>query len=209
MSSVCNKVREKKKARTTAAKKILTQSELVSLIEQAAGGSFEAFGDLYTAYLDRIYRYVFYHINDRMTAEDITEEVFLKAWKAIGTCKGKENTFLSWLYRIAHNHLINTLNSMKKFTPIEKIELVDPKQSVNAEIENQELLEVIKSLPENQKQVVILKFIEGLDNREIGTIIGKKEGAIRVAQMRALATLRQKLEGGKDGNKNKAGQSTR
>ena len=193
MSVVCNKVRERKKTQATAAEETNHQSEIVRLVEKAAGGNFEAFGELYSIYLDRIYRYVFYQINDKMTAEDITEEVFIKAWKAIRTCKGKEKTFLSWLYRIAHNHLINTLNYMKKFTSIEKVEFIDPKQKIGAEIECQELIETMTCLPKHQKQVIILKFIEGLDNREIGKIMGKNEGAIRILQMRALAKLRQEL----------------
>jgi RNA polymerase sigma-70 factor (ECF subfamily) len=196
MSIVCNKDSEERKSQPTTATKTRDQAEIVRLVEEAAGGNFGAFGDLYSIYLDQIYRYVFYQINDKMTAEDITEEVFVKAWKAIGTCKGKEKTFSSWLYRIAHNHLISTLRGMKKFTSIEKynlVEIIDPQIEVEAEIECQELLEKISCLPKNQKQVIILKFIEGLDNREISKITGKSEGAIRVAQMRALATLRQKL----------------
>jgi RNA polymerase sigma-70 factor (ECF subfamily) len=137
-----------------------------------------------------------------MTAEDITEEVFLKAWKAIKTCQGKEKTFSSWLYRIAHNHMINTLRSMKKFTPVEEVEIVDPKQEIGANIEYQELLQMLDCLPENQKQIIVLKFVEGLENWEIERITGKTEGAIRVTQMRALATLRQKLSKEEDGNGN-------
>lgn len=200
MSVVCNKVRERKKTQATATTETQHQSEIVRLVEKAAGGNFEAFGELYGIYLDRIYRYVFYQINDKMTAEDITEEVFIKAWKAIGSCKGKEKTFLSWLYRIAHNHLINTLNYMKKCTSIEKIEIIDPKQKIGTEIECQELIGMITCLPKHQKQVIILKFIEGLDNREIGKIMGKNEGAIRILQMRALAKLRQKLSCERDIN---------
>jgi len=196
MKIVCNKVREETKTQATAATKTCNQSEIAGLVVKAAGGSFAAFGELYSIYLDRIYRYIFYQVNDRMTAEDITEEVFVKAWKAIGSCKGKENTFLSWLYRIAHNHMINTLRNMKKFTSIDRdnfIELADPKQEFGAKIECQELLQTITSLPKNQKRIIVLKFIEGLDNREIGKITGKSEGAIRVSQMRALAVLRQSV----------------
>lgn len=196
MSVMCNKVKERKKTQVTATAGTHNQPEIVRLVEEAAGGNFDAFGKLYSIYLDQIYRYVFFQVNDKMTAEDITEEVFVKAWKAIGSCKGKEKTFSSWLYRIAHNHLINTLRSMKRLASIEKEnfgDIIDPKIEVEAEIECQELLEKISYLPENQRQVIILKFVEGLDNREIGKIMGKNEGAIRVSQMRALATLRDKL----------------
>ena len=196
MSVNCNKVKETKKTQVTAAAGTYNQPEIERLVKKAAGGNFNAFGELYSIYLDPIYRYVFYQVNDRMTAEDITEEVFVKAWKAIGSCKGKEKTFSSWLYRIARNHLINTLRSMKRFASIEKEnfgDIVEPKMEVEAEIEYQELLEKIACLPKNQRQIIILKFIEGFDNREISKIIGKNEGAIRVSQMRALATLRQEL----------------
>jgi RNA polymerase sigma-70 factor (ECF subfamily) len=196
MSVICNKLKEKKETQVTAAAETYNQSEIVRLVREAAGGNFDAFGELYSIYLDRIYRYVFYQVSDKMTAEDITEEVFIKAWKAIRTCKGKEKTFLSWLYRIARNHLINTLRIMKRFASIEEenfVDIIDPKIEVEAEVEYQELLEKISCLPENQRQIIILKFIEGLDNREIGKVMGKNEGAIRVSQMRALATLRQGL----------------
>jgi RNA polymerase sigma-70 factor (ECF subfamily) len=196
MSVICNKVREEKTAQATAAAKAYSQFEITALVEEASGGKFTAFGDLYSIYLDKIYRYIFYQVKDKMTAEDITEEVFIKAWKAIGSCKGKGKTFSSWLYRIAHNHLINTVRSMQKFTSIEKVDLVDftdPRQEIETNADYQDLIGKMTCLPQNQKQVIILKFIEGLDNREIGKIMGKSEGAIRVLQMRALAILRQKL----------------
>jgi len=200
MRSVCNKVREEEKAQATATKVINDQPEIERLVNEAAGGNIEAFGELYSIYLDRIYRYVFYQVKDKMTAEDITEEVFIKAWKAIGSCRGKGKTFSSWLYRIAHNHLINTLRSMQRYTSIEMENLVDvsnPELEAESKLEHRELIEEIAYLPQNQKQVIILKFIEGLDNREIGKIMSKSEGAIRVMQMRALTALRQKLSGGK------------
>lgn len=172
------------------------QSEVVRLIKRAAGGNFEAFGELYNIYLERIYRYVFYQVRDKMTAEDLTEEVFLKAWKSIDTCRGKEQTFSSWLYRIAHNHVIDNLRSQRKYLSADMealAEVSSPELGEEGKLERQEMLEEISDLPQNQKQVIILKFIEGLDNREIGQIMGKSQGAVRVLQMRALATLRQRL----------------
>ena len=172
------------------------QSEVVRLIKRAAGGNFEAFGELYNIYLERIYRYVFYQVRDKMTAEDLTEEVFLKAWKSIDTCRGKEQTFSSWLYRIAHNHVIDNLRSQRKYLSADMealAEVSSPELGEEGKLERQEMLEVISDLPQNQKQVIILKFIEGLDNREIGQITGKSQGAVRVLQMRALAALRQRL----------------
>ena len=188
--------REENKAQATAEAVTHEQSKILRLVERAGGGDFEAFGNLYSIYLDRIYRYVFYQVRGKMIAEDITEEVFVKAWKAIGSCKGKEQTFSSWLYRIAHNQVIDNLRSKRKQLSLE-METVDkvsgPELEVEAELERQELLGLIACLPQNQRQVIILKFIEGLDNCEIGQVMGKSQGAVRVLQMRALARLRREL----------------
>ena len=200
MRSVCNTVRGEKQSQATTKKKEYDQSEIIKLVNKAAGGSFEAFGELYGVYLDRIYRYVLYQVKDRMTAEDITEEVFVKAWKAINSCKGKGKTFSSWIYRIAHNHIINTLRNTKKYASVDVkdlTELGDPKLGVEKKLDDQELLEALSDLPQSQRQVVVLKFLEGMNNREIGQIMQKSESAIRIQQMRALTALRQKLGGGK------------
>ena len=79
------------------------------LVDQAASGNFNAFGQLYEMFLDKIYRYAYYQVKDKMTAEDITETVFMKAWKRIATCKGHGATFSAWLYRIAHNQIVDRL----------------------------------------------------------------------------------------------------
>ena len=182
-------------AKETAGAVTPSQSRVVRLLGRAISGDCEAFGELYSIYLDRIYRYVFYQVRDKMTAEDITEEVFIKAWKALASCKGKERTFSSWLYRIARNQLIDSLRKRHGELPLQPEMtngLIDRSQTEKA-LEQQEQLEALTYLPRNQRQVVILKFIEGFDNREISRIMSKSEGAIRVLQTRALATLRQRL----------------
>jgi RNA polymerase sigma-70 factor (ECF subfamily) len=201
MKTVCNITREDKKSQDISPDNI---PEIIKLVNKASRGDFEAFGQLYTIYLDRIYRYALYQVKDKMTAEDIAEEVFLKAWKAIKTCKGKGRTFSSWIYRIAHNHIINTRRNFQKFSNIEVEKLNksdDPGPVFEMNSDQQELLESIAELPENQAQVITLKFIEGFDNREIGRILGKSEGAVRITQLRALTALRQKLGGGKYGTR--------
>lgn len=174
------------------------QSIIINLVRKAAGGDVEAFGRLYSNHVERIYRYVFYQVRDKMTAEDITEETFIKAWKAIDSCKGREETFSSWLYRIAHNCTVDALRKRQKKLAIEMAppaEISYSEQEIEAKLKRRELLEAIAYLPQNQRQVITLKFIEGLDNEEIGQVMGKNQGAIRVLQMRALATLRQRLSG--------------
>jgi RNA polymerase sigma-70 factor (ECF subfamily) len=210
MSVASSIVGEEKKA--TAGAGAPSSPEIKSLVRQAAGGSFEAFGSLYSTYLDRIYRYIYYQVKDKMTAEDITEEVFVKAWKAIRTCQGREDTFQAWLYRIARNHLADTLRNNSRVTSLDgegTIDIADPCERVESGAEYQELLKTIAGLPEVQRQVIVLKFIEGLDNREIGRVLGKNEGAVRVAQMRGLESLRNILGETRQQDAEEAGVRTR
>lgn len=172
------------------------QPETIILVGRAVDGDLEAFGSLYAIFMERIYRYVFYQVMDRMTAEDITEDVFLKAWQAIHTCRGKEHTFSSWLYRIARNQVITLHRIEKKHLTVNLDDcdiLADGELDLDKKLVWQDLLAVISGLPQNQRQVILLKFIEGLDIQEIVRIMGKSQGAIRILQMRALANIRQKL----------------
>ena len=171
----------------------------VSLVKRAASGDSEAFAELYSTYFDRIYRYVVYQLRDQMTAEDVTEETFIKAWKAIGSCKGKEKTFSSWLYRIAHNQAVDFLRKQREYVSTEmedlaKVGSYEPKEQER--LEQYDMLAAVSNLPPNQKQVIILRFIDGLANQEVAQIMGKRQGAVRMLQTRALASLRQILSSG-------------
>lgn len=187
---------EKGQATTPAV--VNDQSRIIRLVERAASGDIEAFGKLYTIYVEQIYRYAFYQVKDKMTAEDITEEVFIKAWRAIDSCKGRGETFSSWLYRIAHNCTIDVFRKRQKRLAMETEATADvsySQQEAEVSLKRRELSEALAHLPQNQRQVIILKFIEGLDNQEIGQVMNKNQGAIRVLQMRALAALRHRLSG--------------
>lgn len=176
-----------------------SQSDIKKLVERAVSGNFEAFGKLYYIYVEKIYKYVFYQVKDKMTAEDITADVFVKALDKIKSCKGKEATFSSWLYRIAYNRTIDNFRMSSRILALDTefiSNLDDPKQELGKSLEWQELLEAISQLPQNQRQFIILKFIEGLDNREIGHIMGRSQIAVRLLQFRALTSLRKKVGSG-------------
>ena len=170
-------------------------------VAKAIDGDVEAFGQLYQLYIDRIYRYVYYHVGDKMTAEDVTDEVFIRAWKSISSCKGREQTFSAWLYRIAHNYSIDVIRKNRKEISFENVNVADdsdPEKEAEDNLDLQNVLEAVKSLPDPQKQVILLKFIDDFENDEIGRIMGKRQGAVRALQMRALVSLRKKFNSGAD-----------
>ena len=136
MTDKRNKYVEVNKASGLPGPSTRDQNEVVRLVQKAIGGDSEAFGELYMTYVEPIYRYIFYQVRDKMTAEDITEDAFFKAWNSIHSCKGKEQTFSSWLYRIAHNSMIDVFRSRKKelFLDTETAAgIIDDKQELETE----------------------------------------------------------------------------
>ncbi len=166
------------------------------LVERAIAGNGEAFGHLYQRYLDPIYRYVYLRIGDASDAEDITEQVFLKAWEALPGYRPNGNPFVCWLYRIAHNVVVDFHRRHKHEThsePLDQEEQIDPQPCVLRQViaseEVAQLAKAISRLPEEQQQVIVLRFVEGMNHSHIARIMEKSEGACRMIQNRALVAL--------------------
>jgi RNA polymerase sigma-70 factor (ECF subfamily) len=177
-----------------------TPVDLDSLVARAREGDSEAFGALYDAYVDRIYRYLRLRTGDPLEAEDLTEQVFIRAWHAIDRFQQRDRPFVAWLYAIASNAVVDYFRARRREEPLDQA-LVDPAPAhdplVASELASrrQVLAKAIRQLPPEQQQIVILRFVEGLSVAEVAAIIGKREGNIRVIQHRALAALRRLLDG--------------
>jgi len=159
------------------------------------------FGILYRRYLDRLYGYCFYLLGDHHDAEDATERTFLSAVSAIDRFTDDGATFRSWLFRIAHNQIANTLRarSRQRVEPLDGVPEPaspggDPARLAGLADDARRLRASVASLSEDRRQVVILRFVDGLSAREIGVVLGRSEGAIRVLQHRALRELAAHLE---------------
>lgn len=178
-----------------------SSAEEARLIARAIEGDANAFGELYSHNLEAIYRYIYYRVAIREDAEDLSEQVFLKAWEALPGYRVKEFPFSSWLYRIAHNLVVDYHRRSRPVVPIEsvpseRLEVGEPNVLTRV-IETEEvetLVKAITKLSDEQQQVIVLRFVEGLGHREIAAIIGKNEGACRMIQLRALAALNELLD---------------
>lgn len=154
-----------------------------------------AFGVLYRRYLDRVYGYAFYLLGDHHDAEDVTERTFVAALAAIGGFKDSGASFRSWLFRIAHNQVANQLRSRgrRATAPLEQADEAagddDPAAAVAAAEDARRLRRALQALSEDRRQVLVLRFVDGLSAREIGVVLGRSEGAVRVLQHRALREL--------------------
>ena len=162
---------------------------------RAAQADRAAFGALYRRYLDRVYGYAFYLLGDHHDAEDATERTFLAALDAIGRFRDEGATFRSWLFRIAHNQVANALRSRsrRRTSPLDgvadPIADADPARDVDRADDARRVRAALAELSEDRRQVVVLRFVDGLSAREIGAVLGRSEGAVRVLQHRALRDL--------------------
>lgn len=170
------------------------------LVLQAQAGNSEAFGQLYDAYMERIYRFVYFRVEDQQTAEDITSQVFLKAWSNLERFQFSRTPYLAWLYTIAHNAVIDHYRTRKVTTALDDVQLSQPDHSevveteIDLTVEMQSVKVALQTLTDDQQRVLTLKFIEGMSNNEIARQLGKREGAIRALQMRGLQALAKQLE---------------
>lgn len=180
--------------------KLTEDIDEIALINLARTNS-EAFGALYERYLDRIYNYVYFRVGSVDDAEDLTAKVFFKALKSIGSYKHMGLPFSAWLYRIAHNLIANYHrdNARKKEISIDDMVLPEaskqpaPEQSVMQMQEHDFLLQVIKDLSPQKRELILLKFVHNLSNEEIGAFFGKSEGAIKSLYHRTLLELRDRV----------------
>jgi len=169
------------------------------LVQKAIKNDPQAFGRLYDMHVDRVYRHVYYRVGNTADAEDLTQQVFLKAWQAIGRYKKTKSPFVAWLMKISHNLVIDFYRAKKSETYID-FEIVDnkpdtdPQHLVETQFNQQGMRQAILKLKGDQQQVILLRFIEDFSYAEIAAALGKSEGAIRVILHRALAKLRTILE---------------
>lgn len=172
------------------------------LVIKASAGDTDAFGELYDLYLKKIYNYVFYRVHSQMDAEDITAKVFIRALNNIHRYEDRGYPFSAWLYRIAHNLVANWYRDISK-RPVLSIDdyqerdmsvLANPEKAIVRSEEEEKLLFFILSLPEERQQLIILKFVDGLSNNEIGEIMNRTEGAIKSLYHRTLVSLRRTIK---------------
>ena len=176
----------------------LDEKELVQLAKTDE----DAFGEIYRRYVEKIYNYVYYRTSNKHDAEDLTARVFQRALKHIPNYEDRGVPFSAWLYRIAHNLVVNHHRDRKrrKIVPLDDLIVSTfrwdaPEKVTERREDREELLEAIQNLPDDRQQLLVLKFVERLSNAEIGDIMGRSEGAIKSLYHRTLIALREELAG--------------
>lgn len=181
-------------------KRELAQVWLVAAI----AGDVVAFGELYQLHADQIYKYCAYRVSNPTEAEDLTAQVFLKAWQAIPRYEISGAPFLAWLYRIAHGLVVDYHKSRCRQTEVadagldeqflesigdDHSEGSNPFDKLFRQTRREAVRRALVYLPEDQQQVIYFRFVEERSHAEIAAMLDKKEGTVRGIQYRALETL--------------------
>ncbi len=166
-----------------------------SLVQRAIRHDREAFARLYDRFVDKIFKYIYYKVGTRAEAEDLTAQVFMKAWEAIGHYQWMDRPFAAWLYRIAHNSVVDYFRTRRDVTSLENIPFLEEENVVTLEEMTQQhmtaevLRRAIRRLTQDQQRVIILRFLEGYSTEQVAQILSKQPGAVRTLQHRALVGL--------------------
>ncbi len=185
-----------------------TDNDDSALIQQARSGDTQAFGILYQQYAANIYRFFCSQLRDSLDAEDLTSEVFLRAWRSLPRYRERGYPFSAFLFTIARNALIDyRRKKAKEGSNPKRFEDVYPDDNllISDQLSRQQchrnLWMVLNEIREIYKFVLVLRFINGLSTREVAKILNRSEGSIRVMQHRGLIALREKITSGNSGYK--------
>ena len=181
-----------------AARSLEDETELV---RAAQHGDRDAFAQLYEANLPRVYRYLGVRLAEPADAEDLAAEVFIKAMKALPSYQPRGTPFVAWLFRIAHNEMVNFVKRRSRQSEVQQEKALasnstsveDPAALALTMIEFSEVQRAMGALTELQQEVLSLRFAAELSIAETATAMKRKEGAIKFLQHEAIGALRERL----------------
>jgi RNA polymerase sigma-70 factor (ECF subfamily) len=179
-----------------------SHAETWLLVRRAQEGDGEAFGQLYDRYVDTVFRFIYYRVNDRALAEDFTSETFLRALRRIGTISYQGRDIGAWFITIARNIVLDHLKSARhrlETTTADTIEGPDQAQSTESavldQLQSERLMQAVGQLGTEQRECVMLRFVHGLSVSETAGVMGKNDGAIKALQHRAVRKLAELVGG--------------
>lgn len=178
----------------------MTDRHIERLVAKAVLGDTRAFGRLYDVYADRVYGFVRLRVFDARDAEDLTEAVFLKAWRALPGYRREGLPFSAWLFRIARNACVDEYRRSSRDPVLaaeaeaaDVADAADVDAEVLRRIDAERVREALARLTDEQSAVVTMRFLWGMALKETAVAMGRTEGAVKALQHRALRTLARML----------------
>lgn len=176
----------------------MAEAATTECIQRARQGDTDAIGDLYQQHYLSIYRFLFYRIGDPLIAEDLTSEVFIRMIRSLPSYRPQDVPFLAWLFQIARNLSIDHFRKAATLNLVPLEETLnagndDLTQAVDRRLNSQRLAQALRHLNEDQRDVIVLRFVAGMPIAEVAQSLSKSEDAIKGLQRRGLIALREIL----------------
>jgi RNA polymerase sigma-70 factor, ECF subfamily len=175
-------------------------SRLRALVDLARDGDAEAFGQLYDHYVSGVFRFIYYRVGSRQLAEDLTSETFVRGLKAIQRFTWQGKDFGAWLTTIARNLIADHFKSSRSRLEIVSDDVPEGRttarsteEDVLALISNEMLFDAVNSLPPEQRDCILMRFIQGMSIAETAAALKRSEGAIKQLQLRAVRSLAKRV----------------
>ena len=179
------------------------RTRLIALVELARGGDSEAFGQLYDHYQGSVYRFVYYRTRSQTLAEDLTSETFLRALRNMSGFRWQGKDFGAWLMTIARNlctdHFKAGRTRLEQTTEdmgVHDDATEGPENAVMAGLTNELLLDGLRQLSDEQRDCLIMRFLQGLSIAETAEVLGRSDGAVKQLQLRGVRNLAKLLPAG-------------
>ena len=168
------------------------EAVVLEAVAGAKAGDEDALRFLYLRYADNVYGYVCSIVRDEHEAEDVTQQIFTKLMRALQRYEPRSVPFSAWILRIAHNAAIDSMRA-RRAVPCEEVRSPDLEDSSVAHERARDLQEALSHLPDEQREVIVMRFVLGLSPGEIAERIGRSEDAVHGLQHRGRRTLRREL----------------
>jgi RNA polymerase sigma-70 factor, ECF subfamily len=173
-----------------------THVETWHYVRLAQEGDGDAFGKLYDRYVDMVFRFIYFRVNDRALAEDFTSETFLRALRRISTISYQGRDIGAWFITIARNIVLDHLKSARHRLELTTADTLEGKEHVASTeeavldvLQSERLMQAVAQLGDEQRECVMLRFVHGLSVSETAGVMGKNDGAIKALQHRAVRKL--------------------
>lgn len=169
-------------------------------LDRASQADPKALAALYDQYVNKIYAYIYHRVGQAELAEDLTGQVFMRMLEAVRSGRPWKTSFSGWLYRIAHNLVIDHYRrrSRATFVDIEDADPIstdlEPFHAIQERLDRERVQVALNRLTDEQAEVITLRFLEGLSIAEVASIMDKTEGAIKALQYRAVLALRRVMQ---------------
>lgn len=176
----------------------VNQTQIDKLVREAKKGNSKAFGEIYDAYFVSIHKYVFYRVSAEHV-DDVVGTIFIKSWSRLKKYRKTNVSFGAWLFRVAHNTVVDHYRTHKQFYELEERiaddnEKMNPKRIMEETLNGERVHRALKNLGDKYQEVVLLKYMNDMSNKDIAKVMRTNESNVRTLQFRALKKLKAELD---------------